>query len=114
MHPDDEARRPTGAADKAGPPLQRGGDHLPNWTTAELPEAPPVRFRLGNMLGPGLIMAGAAIGGGEWLIGPALTAKYGGTLLWIATVSILFQAMFNLEVMRYAIFCGESIFVGFF
>ena len=34
---------------------------------------------------------GIQIGGGEWLLGPAVTAKYGGSLMWIATVAIVLQ-----------------------
>lgn len=59
-------------------------------------------------------MAGANIGGGEWLFGPLVTAQYGGQVLWLATVSILVQVAYNLSVMRYALYTGESIFVGFF
>lgn len=60
------------------------------------------------------MMAGANIGGGEWLFGPVVTAQYGGRIMWLATVSILLQAFYNLAVMRYALYCGEPIFVGFF
>ena len=84
------------------------------WTIDQLPPPPPDRFQLRRILGPGLLMVGLAIGGGEWLTGPALTAQYGGTLMWIATLSILFQVAYNLEVMRYALYCGEPIFTGFF
>ena len=60
------------------------------------------------------MVAGSAVGAGEWLFGPAVTAQYGGTFLWLATFSILFQVVYNLEVMRYALYCGEPIFIGFF
>ena len=60
------------------------------------------------------MIAGSAIGAGEWLFGPAVTAQYGGTFLWLATFSIVFQVVYNLEVMRYALYCGEPIFIGFF
>jgi hypothetical protein len=60
------------------------------------------------------VVAGSAIGAGEWLFGPAVTAQYGGTFLWLATFSIVFQVVYNLEVMRYALYCGEPIFIGFF
>ncbi len=66
------------------------------------------------LIGPGLMMAGAAIGGGEWLTGPRNTEQYGGTLMWLAGLSIFFQVIYNLEVIRYAMYSGESIFVGFF
>jgi hypothetical protein len=59
-------------------------------------------------------MAGSNIGGGEWLFGPLVSAQYGGQMMWLATVSIGLQVFYNLSVMRYALFCGESIFVGFF
>ena len=88
---------------------------FPPWESAELP-APPA-FRASQwtaLVGPGLLMAGANIGAGEWLFGPLLTAKYGGAILWVATLSILLQVCYNLSVMRYALYCGESIFVGFF
>jgi hypothetical protein len=60
------------------------------------------------------MMVGAAIGGGEWLMGPAVTAKYGGIVMWIAAVSIFFQVIYNLEIQRYTVYCGEPIVVGFF
>jgi hypothetical protein len=87
---------------------------FPPWEKAELPAPPVFRWRQWTVLvGPGLLMAGANIGGGEWLFGPLISAQYGGALLWVATLSILCQVFYNLAVMRYALFCGESIFVGF-
>jgi Mn2+/Fe2+ NRAMP family transporter len=88
---------------------------LPRWEQSELPAAPVFHasdWRL--LLGPGLLMAGSNIGGGEWLLGPLVTAQYGGQVLWLATVAILLQVTYNLSVMRYALYSGESIFVGFF
>lgn len=92
-----------------------GSQDMPQWGTAELIEAP--RFRLRNwvaLIGPGLVAGGSAIGGGEWLVGPELTARYGGGLLWIATLSILFQVVYNLEISRYTLYSGEPIFTGKF
>ncbi len=59
-------------------------------------------------------MAGSAIGAGEWITGPMVTAKFGGALLWLATLSILFQVFYNLEISRYALYSGEPIFTGKF
>ncbi len=84
------------------------------WEKDELPAPPEFKVRLASLIGPGLLMVGANIGGGEWLFGPLVTAQYGGTVMWIATLAILLQLFFNLAVMRYALYCGESIFVGFF
>ena len=58
-------------------------------------------------------MVGVSVGAGEWLFGPAVTAQYGGTLLWLGGLSILMQLFYNLEVMRYTLYCGEPVHVGF-
>src|SRR5688572_6268848 len=92
-----------------------GTKAMPRWDTGELIDAP--RFTWKNalaMIGPGLVMGASAIGGGEWLAGPAVTAKYGGALLWVATVSIFFQVIYNIEISRYALYTGEPIFTGKF
>jgi hypothetical protein len=88
---------------------------MPRWTTGELIDAPVVTWKnLLAMIGPGLVMGASAIGGGEWLAGPAVTAKYGPSLLWIGTVSILFQVLYNIEISRYTLYSGEPIFTGKF
>ena len=92
-----------------------GSPKMPRWQTGDLIDAP--RFTWRNwfaLLGPGLVMGGGAIGGGEWLMGPAVTAKYGGTLMWLATLSIVGQVFYNIEVSRYALYTGEPIFTGKF
>ncbi len=92
-----------------------GSHQMPQWTTGSLVAAP--RFTWQNwfaMLGPGLLVGGSAIGGGEWLAGPAVTARYGGALMWLATVSILGQVFYNVEISRYALYTGEPIFTGKF
>ncbi len=94
---------------------QPGTAHMPAWTVGELPEAPVFRWsQLALMVGPGLVMGGAAIGGGEWLTGPLVTARYGGALLWLATLSVLFQVIYNVEISRYTLYSGEPIFTGKF
>jgi len=87
---------------------------IPPWTQGQLPEPKPLRW--GNwtsFIGPGIVMMGIQIGGGEWLLGPAMTAKYGGGLMWIATIAILLQVFYNMECGRYALYCGEPVFTGF-
>src|SRR6185437_14046693 len=87
---------------------------LPPWGVAELPEPPALSWRhWTRFIGPGIVMMGIQIGGGEWLFGPEITARYGGGLMWIATVAIVLQVFYNIECGRYALYCGEPIFTGF-
>lgn len=87
---------------------------LPPWEIADLPEPLPLQWRhWTRLIGPAIVMMGIQIGGGEWLFGPEVTARYGGGLMWLATVSILLQVFYNLECGRYALYCGEPIFTGF-
>lgn len=89
---------------------------FPAWQQDTLPEppAPSPQRRWTQLVGPGLLMVGANIGGGEWLFGPLVTAQYGGQVLWLATIAIVVQVAYNLSVMRYTLYTGETIFVGFF
>lgn len=89
--------------------------YLPGWDQqADLPEAQPLIWRhWTRFIGPGIVMMGIQIGGGEWLLGPEVTAKYGGGLMWIATIAIVLQVFYNLECGRYALYCGEPVFTGF-
>src|SRR6185436_2097367 len=64
-------------------------------------------------VGPGVIVLGASIGSGEFLLGPAAFVKYGLTLLWVALVGAFLQAVFNTELMRYTLATGEPAFTGF-
>jgi len=92
-----------------------GSHAMPRWDVGQLPDAPKITMRSwALLLGPGLVAAGAAIGGGEWLAGPLTTAQYGGGILWLATVSIFSQLFYNLEICRYTLYCGEPIFSGKF
>ena len=90
-------------------------DHgcLPAWEQDDLPT--PLPFSLGNLfrtIGPGAILLAAAIGGGEWIVGPLTTIKYGRGILWIATIGIVLQTIFNLEAARYTMYTGEPIITG--
>lgn len=87
---------------------------IPPWDIADLPEPRPLSWRnWTSFIGPGIVMMGVQIGGGEWLFGPEITARYGGGLMWIATIAILLQVFYNIECGRYALYCGEPVFTGF-
>lgn len=66
-----------------------------------------------GVVGPGVIVLGASIGSGEFLLGPANFVKYGLTLLWVASVAVLLQTNFNAELMRYTMATGEPAVTGF-
>jgi hypothetical protein len=92
-----------------------GSRQMPRWNIGQLVDAPVFTGRNWlAMLGPGLLAGGAAIGGGEWLMGPIVTARFGGSLLWLATLSILGQVIYNIEISRYTLYTGEPIFTGKF
>ena len=94
------------------PPEARSG--LAAWVPAELPP-PPMPRGLGwaGVVGPGIIVLGLSIGSGEFLLGPAAFVKHGLTLLWVTTVAVFLQTVFNTEVMRYTLATGEPAFTGF-
>lgn len=71
---------------------------------------------LGNKLklvGPGIILAAAAIGSGELILTPRAGALYGLSIAWIIVVSIVYKLALTLGLARYTIATGEDIFEGF-
>jgi hypothetical protein len=91
-------------------------DHgaLPDWGSADLPApAPFTPANVARAIGPGIIGLGLAIGGGEWLLGPAVIVNYGAVLLWITTIAVVCQVLLNSEMARYTLATGEPIVTGF-
>ena len=87
---------------------------LAPWARAELPAPPtPKGFGWLGVVGPGVIVLGAAIGGGEFLLGPAAFVRHGFSLLWVTGVAVFLQTVFNTELMRYTLATGEPAFTGF-
>jgi hypothetical protein len=87
---------------------------LAPWAGADLPMPPsPVGLGWFNVVGPGVIVLGLSIGSGEFLLGPAVFLKHGLQLLWVTTVAVILQTIFNTEVMRYTVATGEPVFTGF-
>jgi hypothetical protein len=100
---------------QAAPDVAAPAAAIVPWRVGDLIPPPELdRRHWAELVGPGVLVAGSAIGAGEWLFGPAVTAQYGGTFLWLASFSVVLQVVYNLEVMRYALYCGEPIFIGFF
>jgi hypothetical protein len=96
----------------SGAPEARSG--LDPWVPAELPAPPTPRgLQWVGVVGPGVIVLGAAIGSGEFLLGPAVFVRYGLSLLWVTTAAVFLQTVFNTELMRYTVATGEPAFTGF-
>lgn len=66
-----------------------------------------------SVVGPGVIVLGLSIGSGEFLLGPAVFVRHGFSLLWVTTVAVFLQTVFNTELMRYTLATGEPIVTGF-
>lgn len=70
----------------------------------------PIPFR--ELLGPSFIILALGLGSGEVILWPFLVAKYGLGIAWGAFLGITFQYFMNMEIERYALIKGESVFVG--
>ncbi len=104
---------PTDSQPSAATPATVPAGLLAPWRVGDLPRPPAPGWRLWiGLLGPGVVLAGTSVGSGEWLFGPAVSAQYGGTILWLASISIILQVFCNLMMMRYTVYCGEPIIVG--
>lgn len=74
----------------------------------EIPKAPSFK----KLLGPSFILLGLGLGSGELIMWPYLTSKFGMGIIWAAVAGITMQFFINMEIERYALVRGESIFVG--
>jgi len=93
-------------------PESRSG--LPPWTPGDLPAPPrPRGLEWIGVVGPGIIVLGVSIGSGEFLLGPAVFVRHGLSVLWVTSVAVILQTIFNTELMRYTLATGEPVFTGF-
>src|SRR4030067_1285982 len=74
----------------------------------ELPPAPPLL----KLIGPSFIILGMGLGSGELVLWPYLSSNFGLGIIWAAILGITFQFFINMEIERYTLATGESIFVG--
>lgn len=75
-----------------------------------LPKPPRSIF---SLLGPSFILIGLGLGTGELILWPYLVANWGLGIIWGAVLGITMQFFLNMEIERYALANGESVFVGF-
>jgi len=72
----------------------------------------PPALSLKKLLGPSFILLGLGLGSGEIILWPYLSSNYGLGIIWAALLGLTFQFFMNMEIERYALACGESVFVG--
>ena len=72
----------------------------------------PKPISIGRMLGPSFIILALGLGSGEVILWPYLSANFGLGIAWGALLGITFQFFMNMEIERYALIKGESVFVG--
>lgn len=74
----------------------------------------PEPLSLRKLIGPSFVILGLGLGSGELILWPFLASKFGMGIIWGAVVGITFQFFMNMEIERYALARGESVFVGFY
>ena len=82
---------------------------LPPLRYRDLPE--PIGWR--KMLGPSLMLAGLALGSGEFILWPYITYKAGFLFFWACMLGVTTQYFLNMELERYTLATGESAITGF-
>lgn len=72
----------------------------------------PAPLPLRALIGPSFIILAMGLGSGEIILWPYMVANYGLGIAWGAVIGITFQFFINMEIERYALVKGESVFVG--
>jgi hypothetical protein len=88
-------------------PVWRAGK-LPPMPIRKLPEAP----QAAHIIGPAMILVALGVGLGETYLWPRLVIVFGPDIRWLFLVGVLVQTVVMLEMARYAMATGESIFFG--
>ncbi len=74
----------------------------------KLPDAPPSI----HILGPTVFLVALGVGMGESYMWPRLVLLFGPEIRWLFLIGVTLQAVVLLEMSRYAMATGESIFMG--
>ena len=72
----------------------------------------PKPLSLKSIIGPSFIILGLGLGSGEFILWPFLTSNYGMGIIWGALIGLTLQFFMNMEIERYSLARGESVFVG--
>jgi len=82
---------------------------LPPLRQREMPGPIPLR----QMIGPSIILAGLALGSGEFVLWPYITFRSGFVFFWACILAVVMQYFLNMEIMRWTLATGESAVAGF-
>jgi hypothetical protein len=96
------------SVDTAGADRVWHAGKLPPMPIRKLPEAPAAA----HIIGPAMILVALGVGFGETYLWPRLVIVFGPNIRWLFTVGVLVQLVVMLEMARYAMATGESIFFG--
>ncbi len=94
--------------DEAGVERAWKAGKLPPMPIRKLPEAP----QAAHVIGPAMILVALGVGFGETYLWPRLVIVFGPDIRWLFTLGVLVQLVVMLEMARYAMATGESIFFG--
>lgn len=83
--------------------------YVPAVTYTDLPEALPMK----RVIGPSVLLLAGAIGSGEYVLWPNITAQVGLALVWLTVLGVLTQYFLNMEIERYTLATGETAVTGF-
>jgi hypothetical protein len=94
--------------DEAGTDRFWRAGKLPPMPIRKLPEAP----QAAHIIGPAMILVALGVGLGETFLWPRLVIVFGPNIRWLFLVGVALQTLVMLEMARYAMATGESIFFG--
>ena len=66
-----------------------------------------------RVIGPSVLLLAGAIGSGEYVLWPYITAQVGLALVWLTVLGVLTQYFLNMEIERYTLATGETAVTGF-
>ena len=79
----------------------------------EVSDLPAKTRSFWQLVGPGAILVGLSIGSGELIMWPVIVATFGAGMIWAAGVGVFTQLWVNIELGRYTLATGESVYTGF-
>ncbi len=104
-----EAERPVSADEATVPNETIRCGSLPPLKWRDLPE--PISWK--KMVGPSIMLAGLALGSGEFVLWPYITYKAGFIFFWACILGVITQYFLNMEIERWTLATGESAIAGF-